>query len=115
MNYLLVFFTFVVLASVFVGVAVLSTDRLFPARAPLLYFANDGIATESEQELPIIIPASATAGDYQKIRFATAVAGYNKDEVDAVLTRLIADNERLARAAAQSGGENPTTHLSTND
>lgn len=95
MNFLLVGFTFVVLAFTVVGIAVLGTDRLVPARKVLEFVSRNGIDVASGGETPLILSQHPDAEELTRIRFATAVGGYNRDEVDGVLTQLIAENKRL--------------------
>lgn len=104
MNFLLVGFTFLVLACVAVGIAMLGSDRLFPARKVFEYVAEDGIEPVSGGEPPLILSERPDAQELTRIRFATAVGGYNRAEVDGVLTRLIAENQRLRTELAQVQG-----------
>ncbi|GGH59872.1 DivIVA domain-containing protein [Rothia aerolata] len=99
MNYILVIFTLVVLTLTMVGIAVLGTDRLFPARKTIGYIASDGIDLEGNRELPLIVSSSLNRAELEKISFSTALGGYNKDEVDELFVQLIAENERLRRVA----------------
>lgn len=101
MNYLLVCLTFLVLAVVFIGVSLLATDRLFPARKAILYAAQDGITLEEDRDMPILLPEGANPADYRAIKIAGEIQGYNRQEVDELLTRLITENERLRAAQRQ--------------
>lgn len=102
MNYLLVCLTFLVLAVVFIGVSLLATDRLFPARKAILYMTKDGLGIEEDRDMPILLPEGANPADYRAIKIASSVLGYDRQEVDELLTRLITENERL-RAAQRQG------------
>lgn len=95
MNYLLVGVTFVVIAIVFIGVALLATDRLVPARKPILFLARDGVDLAEDRDMPIILPENADPKDYKAVKLVTSLAGYNKQETDDLLKRLVAENENL--------------------
>ncbi|MDO4253318.1 MAG: DivIVA domain-containing protein [Rothia sp. (in: high G+C Gram-positive bacteria)] len=95
MNYLLVAFTFLMLTASMAGLAMLGTDRLFPGRKAIGYFSQDGIELEPGQQPPLLISSTLDSESLTKLSFSTALLGYNKDEVDQLLTRLIQENERL--------------------
>lgn len=95
MNYLLVGLTFIVIAVVFIGVALLATDRLVPARKPILFLAKDGIGVEEDRDMPILLPENADPKDYKVIKLATSAAGYNKQETDELLEQLVTENQKL--------------------
>lgn len=95
MNYLLVGVTFVVLAAVMAGCAVLGTDRLIPARRVIDAVSRDGIEPVSVAEPPLILSDRPGEGELERVRFAISALGYNRDEVDGVLEKVIAENSRL--------------------
>lgn len=95
MNYLLVAVTFVVLAAVMAGCAVLGTDRLIPGRKAIDAVSQDGVALVPAAEPPLILSDCPGAEELEQVRFATSALGYNRDEVDGVLTKVIAENSRL--------------------
>ena len=95
MNYLLVAVTFVVLAAVMAGCAVLGTDRLIPGRKAIDAVSQDGVALVPAAEPPLILSDRTGAEELEQVRFATSALGYNRDEVDGVLTKVIAENSRL--------------------
>lgn len=95
MNYLLVAVTFVVLAAVMAGCAVLGTDRLIPGRKAIDAVSQDGVALVPAAEPPLILSDRPGSEELEQVRFATSALGYNRDEVDGVLTKVIAENSRL--------------------
>lgn len=104
MNYLLIGFTFIIIAVVFIGISLLATDRLFPARQPILFIARDGIDIAEDRETPILLPDGANPEDYRAVKLATSFMGYHRGETDELLARLVAENERL-RAQVQKLGD----------
>lgn len=95
MNYVLVFITFIVLALTMVSIALLGSDRIFPARKVLNHISNDGIAPESDLEMPLVLSSRPTVAEVKRQRFSTSWRGYNPDEVDQALTLLAEENTRL--------------------
>lgn len=106
MNYLLVGVTFVVLAAVMAGCAVLGTDRLIPARKVIETVSKDGVALVPATEPPLILSDRPDADELGRARFATSALGYNRDEVDGVLAKVVAENSRLRQELeALRGGQ----------
>ncbi|WP_237223423.1 DivIVA domain-containing protein [Rothia nasimurium] len=106
MNYLLVAVTFVVLAAVMAGCAVLGTDRLIPGRKAIEAASKDGVALVPAAEPPLILSDRPDAEELGQIRFATSALGYNRDEVDGVLAKVVAENSRLRQELeALRGGQ----------
>lgn len=95
MNYLLVAVTFVVLAAVMAGCAVLGTDRLIPGRKAIDAASKDGLALVPAAEPPLILSDRPGVDELERVRFATSALGYNRDEVDGVLAKVVAENSRL--------------------
>ncbi|MCG7421809.1 cell division protein DivIVA [Micrococcus porci] len=56
---------------------------------------------------PVLLPEHPRAADVDRLRLATAVPGYQRDQVDEVLARLraalAADEERIAALEARLG------------
>lgn len=120
MNFLLVGLTFVVLAGTAVACAVLGSDRLVPGRKTLDFVAEDGISLDGAGEMPLILSDRPQGEELHRVRFSSALGGYNRDEVDGVLSKLVAENARLRSlvetpgapvqgGTAQGGAGNPNT------
>ncbi|MDO4917024.1 MAG: DivIVA domain-containing protein [Rothia sp. (in: high G+C Gram-positive bacteria)] len=105
MNYLLVGFTLLVLATTMVALAVLGSDRVFPARRSLQVLAEDGTDVPASGEMPLILSSEPSALEFENLKFSQSFMGYNRDEVDAVIQQLSAENRRLA--AARLHGADP--------
>lgn len=95
MNYLLVFITFLVLSMTMIGVALLGSDRIFPARKFFIYIPNDGILCEEGPDQPLILSEHPDQEELKRIKFATSFLGYKKDEVEQTLSVLSQENQRL--------------------
>lgn len=98
MNYLLVGFTLLVLAATMAAIAVLGSDRVFPARRSLQVLAEDGTDVPASGDMPLILSTEPAATEFENIKFSQSFMGYNRDEVDAVIQQLNAQNRRLAAA-----------------
>ncbi len=90
MAYILVALVFVMIAMLIIAGCLLGGQRLFPGRPVLEYFAADGIDLHSSQDPAIVLSEHPTHSELQRVRFATAVGGYNKDEVDQFVAQLLA-------------------------
>ena len=88
MNYLLVFITFLVLSMTMIGVALLGSDRIFPARKFFIYIPNDGILCEEGQDQPLILSEHPDQEELKRVKFATSLLGYKKDEVEQTLSAV---------------------------
>lgn len=95
MNYLLVDITFVVLAAVLTGCAVLGSDRLVPGRKTLTYISEDGIEITPAGEPPLILSDRPDSSELERVRFATSILGYRRDEVEGAFLKVTAENKRL--------------------
>lgn len=105
MNFLLVGLTLLVLAATMVGCAVLGTDRLVPGRRITDHLSESGIDVVSDGEPPLILSDRPDAQELKQLRFATSALGYNRDEVDGVLAKMVAENTRLRQELAATRGE----------
>lgn len=115
MNFLLVGLTFLVLAAVVAACAVLGTDRLMPGRRVLDAVSSDGVDAAGGAEMPLILSDRPRGEELKRIRFSTAFSGYQKDEVDGVLAKLIDENARLRSlldGAETSGGTDEPEQIS---
>lgn len=95
MNYVLVFITFAIIATVMIGIAILGTDRVFPGKGFIEWIGKDGIEVSSPKNSPLILSAYPDAQEVQHLEFSSQKNGYHRAEVDEVLTRLAQENERL--------------------
>lgn len=105
LNYLLVAITFVVIMAVLAGCAAMGSDRLIPARKTLTHISQDGIDIVPASEPPIILSDRPDSTELERVRFATSILGYNREEVDGVLAKTIEENRRLRNQLAQLNGE----------
>lgn len=105
LNYLLVAITFVVIMAVLAGCAALGSDRLVPGRKPLIHLSEDGIDLVQASDPPLILSDHPDGAELERVRFATAVWGYQRDEVDGVMAKVIEENRRLSRELARLKGE----------
>lgn len=101
LNYLLVAITFVVIMAVLAGCATMGSDRLIPARKTLTHISEDGIDLVPAAEPPLILSDRPDSTELKRVSFATSVLGYNRDEVDGVLAKVIEENQRLRDHIAQ--------------
>ncbi|WP_237233234.1 DivIVA domain-containing protein [Rothia nasisuis] len=110
MNYLLVGLTCVVLVAVMVGCAVLGSDRLVPGRRATDWVSQDGIDLMPSAEPPLILSARPDQEELKRVRFATSLLGYNRDEVDGALARAASELGRLRAELAEARGQATTSH-----
>lgn len=91
--------------AVLAGCAVLGSDRLVPGRRLLIYIGEDGVETVSATDPPLILSDHPDSLELERVRFATSLLGYNRDEVDGVLAKVVAENKRLRHQLAEQNGE----------
>ncbi|MDY6054582.1 cell division protein DivIVA [Micrococcus sp.] len=61
---------------------------------------------------PVLLPAEPVAADVDRLRLATAVPGYQRDQVDAVLVGLRDALDRAERRIAELEAERPAPEAS---
>lgn len=91
--------------AVLAGCAAMGSDRLIPARKTLTHISQDGIDIVPASEPPIILSDRPDSTELERVRFATSILGYNREEVDGVLAKTIEENRRLRNQLAQLNGE----------
>lgn len=91
--------------AVLAGCTTLGSDRLVPGRKPLIHLSEDGIDLVQASEPPLILSDYPDGAELERVRFATALWGYQRDEVDGVMAKVIEENRRLSRELARLKGE----------
>ena len=68
---------------------------VFLARKFFIYIPNDGILCEEGQDQPLILSEHPDQEELKRVKFATSLLGYKKDEVERTLSVLSQENQRL--------------------
>ncbi|MEV7637414.1 DivIVA domain-containing protein [Pseudarthrobacter enclensis] len=95
-------FFLVFLAIVLVGAVLWASLGLRPrrnGRQPLPAVLDGGFEQPPANLPPVLLPAPATPGDIDKVRFSLGLRGYRMDQVDQVLDDL---RDQLAAACAEA-------------
>lgn len=115
MSYILVTLTIILVLSLTVAAAFLGGERVFPARRVIEYVSVDGIGIAGAVEPAHVLSDEMTLRELKRIRFATALAGYNKDEVEQFVQLLIDENAALRKQLDQQGASATTAKTTAED
>ncbi|QRZ62199.1 DivIVA domain-containing protein [Rothia sp. ZJ932] len=101
MAYILVTLTAAAAVGIALAAVLLGKDRVFPGQRFFEYVSTDGVALTSGVDPAHVLSDNPSSEELKRVKFATSVAGYNKDEVDQFVQLLLEQNAALRERVSQ--------------